>query len=54
MYYFSPVLIGERADPGVTAMPGQLVTEPEQASELNPLTKISLILKRTRGPRIRY
>ena len=54
MYYFSPFLIGERADPGVTAMPGQLVTEPEQASELHPLTKISLILKRTDGPHIRY
>ena len=47
-------LVGKWADPGGTAMPGQLVTEPEQAPELYPLTKISLISKRTHGPRIRY
>ena len=51
---FSPCLSGESADPGGTAMPGHLVTEPEQAPELHPLTKISLISKRTHGPRIRY
>ena len=51
---FSPFLSGEWANPGGTAMPGQLVTEPEQAPELHPLTKISLISKRTHGPRIRY
>ena len=47
-------LVGKWADPGGTAMPGQLVTEPEQAPELYPLTKISLISKRAHGPRIRY
>ena len=47
-------LVGRWADPGGTAMPGQLVTEPEQAPELYPLTKISLISKRTHGPLIRY
>ena len=51
---YSPILSGEWADPGGTAMPGQLVTEPEQAPELHPLTKISLISKRPHGPRIRY
>ena len=35
-------------------MPGQPVTEPEQAPELSPLIKISLISKRTHDPRIRY
>ena len=45
-------LAGKWAGPGGTAMPGQPVTEPEQAPELYPLLKISLILKRTHGPRI--
>ena len=45
---------GEGADPDGTAMSGQPVTEPEQAPELHPLTKISLISKRTHGSRIRY
>ena len=45
---------GEWADPGGTAMPGRLVTRPEQAPEPHPLTKISLISKGTHGPRIRY
>ena len=48
------VLVGKWADPGGTAMPGQPVTEPEQAPELYPLTKISLISKSAHGPRIRY
>ena len=43
-----------QSDPGGTAMPGQLVTRPEQAPEPHPLTKISLISKGTHGPRIRY
>ena len=47
-------LVGKWAGPGGTAMPGQPVTEPEQAPELYPLLKISLISKRTHGPRIRY
>ena len=47
-------LVGKWADPGGTAMPGQLVTEPEQAPELYPLTKISLISKMAHGHRIRY
>ena len=47
-------LVGKWADPGGTAIPGQPVTEPEQAPELYPLTKISLISKRTHGSRIRY
>ena len=47
-------LVGKWADPGGTAIPGQPVTESEQAPELSPLTKISLISKRTHGPRIRY
>ena len=46
--------VGKWADPGGTAMPGQPVTEPEQAPELYPLTKISLISKGAHGPRIRY
>ena len=48
------VLVGKWADPGGTAMPGQPVTRPEQAPEPHPLAKISLISKRTHGPRIRY
>ena len=48
------VLVGKWADPGGTAMPGQPVIEPEQAPELHPLTKISLISKGAHGPRIRY
>ena len=40
--------------PGGTAIPGQPVTEPEQAPELYPLTKISLISKGGHAPRIRY
>ena len=45
---------GEWADPSGTAMLGQPMTEPEQAPELYPLTKISLISKRPHGSRIRY
>ena len=48
------VLVGKWADPGGTAMPGQPVTEPEQAPELHPLIKISLISKGGHAPRIRY
>ena len=48
------VLVGKWADPGGTAMPGQPVTEPEQAPELYPLIKISLISKGGHAPRIRY
>ena len=48
------VWVGKWADPDGTAMSGQPVTEPEQAPELHPLTKISLISKRTHGSRIRY
>ena len=48
------LLVGKWADPDGTAMSGQPVTEPEQAPELHPLTKISLISKRTHGSRIRY
>ena len=47
-------LVGKWADPDGTAMSGQPVTESEQAPELYPLTKISLISKRTHGSRIRY
>ena len=47
-------LVGYWADPGGTAMPGQPVIESEQAPELRPLTKISLISKGAHGPRIRY
>ena len=47
-------LVGKWAGPGGTAMPGQPVTEPEQAPELYPLTKISLISRRPHGSRIRY
>jgi hypothetical protein len=49
------VIIGDQwADPSGTAMLGQPVTKPEQAPELHPLTKISLISKGAHGPRIRY
>ena len=48
------LLVGKWADPGGTAMPGQLLTRPEQAPEPHPLAKISLISKRTHGSRIRY
>jgi hypothetical protein len=34
-------------------MPGQLVIEPEQAPELHPLAKISLISKKAHGPKRR-
>ena len=47
-------LVGKWAGPGSTAMPGQPVTEPEQAPELYPLLKISLISKGGHAPRIRY
>ena len=40
--------------PSGTAMLGQPVTRPEQAPEPYPLSKISLISKRTHGSRIRY
>ena len=42
------------AGPSSTARLGRHLTESEQAPELYPLTKISLISKRTHGPRIRY
>ena len=45
---------GMWAGPGGTTMPGQPLTESEQAPELYPLAKISLISKRTHGSRIRY
>ena len=45
---------GEWANPGGTAMPGWLVTGPEQAPAPHPLTKISLISREPHGPRIRY
>ena len=48
------VLVGKWADPNGTAMLGQPVNESEQAPELIPLSKISLISKGTHGPRIRY
>ena len=47
-------LVGMWAGPGGTAIPGQPVTEPEQAPELYPLVKISLISKGGHAPRIRY
>ena len=47
-------LVGKWADPDGTAMSGQPVTESEQAPDLHPLSKISLISKRTHGSRIRY
>ena len=47
-------LVGQRADPSGTAMLGQPMMQPEQAPELLPLTKISLISKGAHGPRIRY
>ena len=53
-FVYSWCLVGKWADPDGTAMSGQPVTEPEQAPELYPLSKISLISKRTHGPRIRY
>ena len=53
-YFNFLLLLGKWADPGGTAMPGQPVTEPEQAPELHPLTKISLISKGGHAPRIRY
>ncbi len=48
------ILVGQWADPSGTAMLGQPATKPEQAPELHPLTKISLISKGAHGPRIRY
>ena len=48
------IISGEWAEPSGTAMLGQPMTEPEQAPELYPLTKISLISKRPHGSRIRY
>ena len=47
-------LVGKWADHGGTAMPSQPVKKPEQAPELFPLTKISLISKEAHGHRIRY
>ena len=35
------LFVGKWADPDGTAMSGQPLTEPEQAPELHPLTKIS-------------
>ena len=48
------VLVGKWADPSGTAILGQPVTKPEQAPELYPLSKISLISKGAHGSRIRY
>lgn len=42
------------ANPGGTAIPGQPMTEPEQAPELYPLAKISLISKGGHASHIRY
>ena len=42
------------ASPDGTAMSGQPMRESEQAPALYPLTKISLISKRTHGSHIRY
>ena len=39
-------LVGQWAFPGGTAIPGRPMTEPEQAPEPYPLTKISLISRR--------
>ena len=47
-------LVGKWADLGGTAMPSQPVSKPEQAPELSPLTKISLISKEAHGHRIGY
>ncbi len=54
LHHNSMTLAGQWADPSGTAMLGQPVTKPEQAPELHPLTKISLISKGAHGPRIRY
>ena len=48
------LLVGKRADPSGTAILGQPMNELEQAPELIPLSKISLISKETHGLRIRY
>ena len=48
------MLAGKEADPGGTAIPGQPVTESEQAPDLYPLSKIRLISKGAHGSRIRY
>ena len=42
--------MGQWADPSGTAVLGQPMTKPEQAPELYPLTKISLISKGAHGP----
>ena len=47
-------LVGKWADPSGTAILGQPATKPEQAPELHPLPKISLISKGAHGSRIRY
>ena len=52
--YLKLWLVGKWADHGGTAMPSQPVKKPEQAPELSPLTKISLISKEAHGHRIRY
>ena len=46
--------MGKWADPSDTAILGQPVNKSEQAPELIPLAKISLISKGPHGPRIRY
>jgi len=43
-----------RADPGGTAIPGQLMAESEQAPEFRRLPKISLIFWVPNRNRIRY
>ena len=47
-------LLGKWAGPSGTARLGQPATKPEQAPELHPLSKISLISKGAHGSRIRY
>ena len=46
--------MGKWADPSDTAILGQPMNKSEQAPELIPLAKISLISKGPHGPRIRY
>ena len=47
-------LVGKWAGPSGTARLGQPVIKPEQAPELQPLAKISLISMGSHGSRIRY
>ena len=54
LFYFHLVSGVQWANPGGTAIPGQPMTEPEQAPKLYPLLKISLISKGGHAPCIRY